>query len=47
MVFPLVFALSVTAGPSLSWGWGEGGCSGSKAKFNQENKTEQVKATDS
>ena len=45
-VFTLVFALSVTAGPSLSWGWGEGGCSGSKDKFNQENKTEQVKESD-
>ena len=45
-VFTLIFALSVTAGPSLSWGWGEGGCSGSKDKFNQENKTEQVKESD-
>ena len=30
-VIPLVFALSVIAGPSLAWGWGgEGGCSYSK-----------------
>ena len=33
-VVPLVFALSVIAGPSLAWGWGEGGCS--KEKENQE-----------
>ena len=43
-VFTLVFALSVTAGPSLSWGWGEGGCS--KDKSNQESKAEQVEETD-
>ena len=45
-VIPLVFALSVIAGPSLAWGWGEGGCSNSKDKTNQETKTEQVKETD-
>ena len=45
-VIPLVFALSVIAGPSLAWGWGEGGCSYSKDKKNQETKTEQVKETD-
>ena len=45
-VFSLVFALSVIGSPSLSWGWGEGGCSGSKDKFNQENKTEQAKESD-
>ena len=46
-VIPLVFALSVIAGPSLAWGWGgEGGCSFSKDKTNQETKTEQVKETD-
>jgi len=41
---PLVFALSVLAGPSLAWGWGEGGCS--KDKSIQDNKNEQVKETD-
>ena len=41
-VVPLVFALSVIAGPSLAWG--EGGCS--KDKANQETKTEQVEETD-
>ena len=45
-LIPLVFALSVIAGPSLAWGWGEGGCSNSKDKTNQETKTEQVKETD-
>ena len=45
-VIPLFFALSVIAGPSLAWGWGEGGCSYSKDKTNQETKTEQVKETD-
>mgnify|MGYP001400619693 CR=1 FL=1 len=45
-VFPLVFALSIIAAPSLPLGWGKGGCSGSKDKFNQENKTEQVKESD-
>ena len=42
----LVFALPVVGGPSLSWGWGEVGCSYSKDKTNQETKTEQVKETD-
>ena len=46
-VIPLFFALSVIAGPSLAWGWSEGGCSYSKDKKNQETKTEQVKETDS
>ena len=45
-VISLVFALSVIGSPSLAWGWDEGGCSGSKDKFNQENKTEQVKESD-
>ena len=46
-VISLVFALSVIGSPSLAWGWGgEGGCSGSKGKTNQEIKTEQVKETD-
>jgi len=45
-VISLVFALSVIASPSLAWGWGEGGCSYSKDKKNQEIKTEQVKETD-
>ena len=40
----LFFALSVFAGPSLSWGWGHGGCS--KDKSNQDAKTEQVEETD-
>ena len=43
-VIPLVFALSVFAGPSFAWGWGEGGCS--KDNANQETKTEQVEETD-
>ena len=44
---PLVFALSVIAGPSLAWGWGgEGVCPHSKDKTNQEDKTEQVDETD-
>ena len=42
----LVFAASVIGSPSLAWGWGEGGCSYSKEKTNQETKTEQVKETD-
>tara|TARA_B100000700_G_scaffold99970_1_gene112583 strand:+ start:305 stop:457 length:153 start_codon:yes stop_codon:yes gene_type:complete len=46
-VFSLVFALSVIGSPSLSWGWGgEDGCSYSKDKANQENKTEQVEEPD-
>ena len=46
-VIPLVFALSVIVGPSLAWGWGgEGGCSYSKDKTNQDTKTEQVEETD-
>ena len=47
-VISLVFALSVIGSPSLSWGWGggEGGCSYSKDKANQEAKTEQVEETD-
>ena len=45
-VISLVFALSVIAGPSLAWGWGEGGCSYSKDKTNQDSKTEQVEETD-
>ena len=43
----LVFALSVIGSPSLAWGWGgEGGCSYSKDKTNQDAKTEQVEETD-
>ena len=42
----LVFAISIIGSPSLAWGWGEGGCSYSKDKANQENKSEQVKKTD-
>ena len=46
-VVSLVFALSIIGSPSLAWGWwGEGGCSYSKDKTNQETKTEQVKETD-
>ena len=46
-VIPLVFALSVIAGPSLAWGWGgEGGCPHLKDKTNQDAKTEQVEETD-
>ena len=46
-VVSLVFALLVIGSPSLAWGWGgEGGCSYSKDKTNQETKTEQVKETD-
>ena len=42
----LVFTLSVIGSPSLAWGWGEGGCSGSKDKSNQDAKTEQVEELD-
>ena len=45
-VISLVFALSVIGSPSLGWGWGEGGCSYSKDKTNQDSKTEQVEETD-
>ena len=45
-VISLVFALSIIGSPSLAWGWGEGDCSYSKDKTNQETKTEQVKETD-
>ena len=46
-VIPLVFALSVIAGPSLAWGWGgEVRCPHSKDKTNQDAKTEQVEETD-
>ena len=38
-VISLVFAVSVIGSPSLAWGWGEGGCSYSKDKTNQETKT--------
>ncbi len=47
-VLPLFFALSISAGPALAWGWGgEGGCSYSKDKSNQETKTEKVEQSDS
>ena len=42
----LAFALSLIGSPSLAWGRGEGGCSYSKDKTNEETKTEQVKETD-
>ena len=46
-VILLVFALSVIGTPSLALGWGgEGGCSYSKDKTNQDAKTEQVEETD-
>ena len=45
-VISLVFALSVIGSPSLAWGWGEGGCFGSKDKANEETKTEQIEETD-
>ena len=46
-VVSFVFALAVIGSPSLSWGWGgEGGCSYSKDKTNQDSKTEQVEETD-
>ena len=46
-VFSLVFTLSVIGSPSLAWGWGgEGGCSYSKDKSNQDAKTEQEERTD-
>ncbi|KGG14150.1 MULTISPECIES: hypothetical protein [Prochlorococcus] len=43
----IFFALALSAGPALSWGWGgEGGeCPYSKDQSNQE-KTEQVKESD-
>ena len=43
-IIPLFFALSVFAGPSHSWGWGDGSCS--KDKSNQDAKTEEVEETD-
>ena len=43
----LVFALSVIAGPSLSWGVGESGCSYSKEKATQDAKEEKADETDS
>ena len=45
-VISFVFALSIIGSPSLAWGWGEGGCSGSKNKVDQEAKTQQVEETD-
>ena len=46
-VISLVFTLSVIGSPSLAWGWGgEGGCSYSKDKSNQETTTEQVQESD-
>ena len=46
-VISLVFVLLVIGSPSLAWGWGgEGGCSYSKDKTNQDSKTEQVEETD-
>ena len=46
-VISLVFTLSVIGSSSLAWGWGgEGGCSYSKEKTNQDFKTEQVDETD-
>ena len=42
----LIFALSFIGSPSLAWGWGDGGCSGSKDKLNKDAKTEQVEETD-
>ncbi len=42
-ILPLVFALSISSGSALAWGWGgEGDCPFSKEKSNQERKTEQV-----
>ena len=45
-VISLVYAVSVIGSSSLAWGWGEGGCSYSKDKANQDAKTEQVEETD-
>ena len=46
-VISLVFAFSVIGSPSLAWILGgEGGCSYSKDKTNQDSKTEQVEETD-
>ena len=46
-VLPLVFALSISAGPVLAWGWGgEGDCPFSKNKSNQQAKTEQVEESE-
>ena len=43
-IFPLVFALSISAGPVLAWRGGD--CPFSKDKSNQETKTEQVEESD-
>ncbi len=46
-VISLVFAFSVVGSPSLAGLWGgEGGCSYSKDKTNQETKTEQGEETE-
>ena len=46
-VIPLVFALSVIAGPSHARGWeGDGGCPYSKDTTHQDAKTKQVEETD-
>ena len=45
-ILPLVFALSISAGPVLAWGvGGDGECPYSKGKANQD-KTEQVEESD-
>ena len=45
-IISLIFVLSVIGSPSFALVWGEGGCSGSKDKVNQDTQTEQVKETD-
>ena len=45
-ILPLVFALSFTTAPVLSWG--EGGCSlSNKNKASQDEMVEQVDSSDS
>ena len=47
LLSPLILALLVVGSPSLAWGrGGEGGCSYSKDKTNQDAKTDQVEETE-
>ena len=44
-IFPLLFALSVSAGPVLAWGGGD--CPFSKKGENQKVSTEKVEKSES
>ncbi len=46
-ILPLIFALSISAGPVLAWGSDkENNCPFSKDTSNQESKTEQVEESE-